>query len=107
MELKKKLKIYQVSIIIVLFVGIIIGHYVIPSTYVKQLVEEESGKYVNYFDTMQDFFKPFDETDNVTAHWGSDQLYMLHSVPSERDMYHFHFGFDEEGFIEYIEQWRD
>jgi len=107
MEQKNKIRICIVLMAVFLLVGIGIGYYILPNTYIIERIEQESGKYVNYFEIMNEYLYPFNETDNVSAYLVENNLYFNHKVPSDRGLYYFHFGLDDEGFIKYIAQWRD
>lgn len=104
----KKIVGIAISMVLLLIAGIGIGHYFFPDrdVIIKEVMEE-SGNYVHYFDTMQEYFNPFNETDDVTAYWNGSQLYIHHTVPNNLGLHYFHIIFDENGFMTNIEQWRD
>ena len=109
-EIKKSTKIILCIVITSLFLisGILIGQHVFPNKQIIiQQVRDESSKYVFYFDIINEYLYPFNETDNVTAHMYDDNLHIDHTVPNQRGMSYFTLILDDEGFIKNIEQRRD
>jgi len=94
-----------IAVIAFLLIGVFLG-YLIPRDVHTQVIEA-SGKYVTYFDEMQKYYYPFNETDNVTMLFHGRVLLINHTIPNELGMRFFNIGFDNDGFPKYIAQYRD
>lgn len=108
--LKKSIKIILCIVIasLIFMSGISIGQHVFPNReIIIQQVRDESSKYIFYFDIINEYLYPFNETDNVTAHIYDKNLHIDHTVPNQRGMSYFTLIPDNEGFIRNIEQRRD
>jgi hypothetical protein len=103
---KKDIKIIRsvIFVSLVLFLGGVLG-YLLPRDVHIQVIEE-SGKYVVYYDTMQEYLLPFNETDNVTISIHGNCMLIDHVVANEQGMRYFDIGYDDEGFFLYITQLR-
>lgn len=107
MMVKKYNKIVAVVIVLVSFfvTGFTTG-YLIPRDVHTQVIEA-SGEYVQYYDTIQDYLMPFNETDNVTVFIQNGIMMINHTFPNYQGMRFFNIGYREDGFFVYINQLRE
>ncbi|MCX6822285.1 MAG: hypothetical protein NTW30_05930 [Candidatus Aenigmarchaeota archaeon] len=100
---------HKIAVVIVVLGIFVIGFtagYLVPRDVHIQVLEA-SGKYVAFFDEMQEYCYPFNETDNVTMFSHGTMLLINHTTPNEDGMHFFNIGFDSDGFPIYITQYRD
>jgi len=104
-KIKNSIKTIISLVIFALFIGILIGHFIVPKDVRTQLIKE-SGDYVRYKELMEDVFYPFNETDTVNATMHGNVLSIVHSVRGgEYDLIYYEVGIDENGFWRYLKQW--
>jgi len=98
-------KVIVISVVLMFALGLAIG-YLTPRD-VRVQVIEASGKYVNYFNMMNDYIHPFNETDNITMFYHGSTLIINHTTPNEYGIRFFDVGFDGNGYITYVTQLRE
>jgi len=94
-----------ITIILIFIVGLTIG-YMIPRD-VRIQVIKESGDYARHFEIIKEYMYPYNETDNVSMNISNNIITIRHTVPNEYGMLNVEIGIKDDGFFDYITQWKD
>jgi len=107
--MNEKFKIIITTAIVCLILGTVIG-FCIPKSRDIRFVREDCHdiyqKYMSFTNTVQDYLLPYNETDIVNITISGNHIRASHTVESAYGLKELEIGFDEGGFIRYIEEWK-
>ena len=107
--MKKETKKIIIFTILFFIVGMSIG-LLIPGKENIRLIREDCNElcndYISYTTTLQSYLLPYNETDIVNATISGNIIRISHTVTNEYGLKKVEMGFNEEGFIKYITQWK-